>query len=86
VGSVLLSTYPQPPESQKGKVVWPIHNKTPLNSQANCLKSLTHSGNPAPDLINYQNMLENVELVLPPKLAQMVVEAGLTSWLLKKIK
>jgi hypothetical protein len=42
---------------------------------------------PAEKLANYQGVLdENVELILPGRLAQMVVEFGLTDWLLKKIR
>jgi len=42
---------------------------------------------PKGKLINYRaDKYENVELVLPDKLARMVVEFGLTEWLLKKIK
>jgi len=41
---------------------------------------------PSPDLTSYKPEDKNVELVLPKRLAQMVVDLGLTDWLLKKIK
>lgn len=42
---------------------------------------------PERDLANYQPTADkNVELILPQRLAQMVVEFGLVGWLLKKIK
>jgi len=41
---------------------------------------------PEEKLANYQGIMdENVELILPRQLAQMVVDFGLTDWLLKKI-
>jgi hypothetical protein len=42
---------------------------------------------PTEKLANHQGViLENVELILPGRLAQMVVDFGLTDWLLKKIR
>lgn len=42
---------------------------------------------PKDDLALYQNTkYENVEIIFPERLAQMVVEYGLLEWLLKKIK
>ena len=43
---------------------------------------------PARDLINYTTgtWQEKAELILPERLAQMVVNLGLTDWLLKRIK
>jgi hypothetical protein len=42
---------------------------------------------PKTDLASYRNTkYENVEIILPERLAQMVVEYGLLEWLLKKIK
>jgi hypothetical protein len=43
--------------------------------------------NPKVDLALYRNTkYENVEIILPNRLAEMVVEYGLLEWLLKKIK
>jgi hypothetical protein len=42
---------------------------------------------PEEKLANYQGIMdENVELILPRQLAQMVVDFGLTDWLLRKIR
>lgn len=42
---------------------------------------------PEEKLANYQGVTnENIELILPRQLAQMVVDFGLTDWLLKKIR
>jgi hypothetical protein len=42
---------------------------------------------PEEKLANYQGVPdENIELILPKRLAQMVVDFGLTDWLLKKIR
>ena len=42
---------------------------------------------PEEKLANYQGMRdESIELILPRQLAQMVVDFGLTDWLLKKIR
>lgn len=42
---------------------------------------------PTQKLANYSGVIdENVELILPERLAQMVVEFGLVDWLLKKIR
>ncbi len=41
---------------------------------------------PTEKLANYQKMDESVELILPERLAQMVVGFGLTDWLLRKIR
>jgi len=42
---------------------------------------------PDKGLLNYQPALEkNVELILPNRLASMIVELGLLNWLMKKIR
>jgi hypothetical protein len=41
---------------------------------------------PDEKLFVHQGVDENVELVLPNRLAQMVIEFGLTDWLLRKIR
>lgn len=42
---------------------------------------------PEEKLTNYQGTMdENIELILPRRLAQMVVDFGLTNWLMKKIR
>jgi hypothetical protein len=42
---------------------------------------------PEERLANYRNVLnEFAELILPRRLVQMVVDSGLTKWLLKKIR
>jgi hypothetical protein len=42
---------------------------------------------PAADLDNYRPPMEkNVELILPKRLAGMVVELGLINWLMQKIR
>ncbi len=41
---------------------------------------------PAEKLANYQKIVEGVELILPERLAQMVVDFGLVDWLLRKIR
>jgi len=45
---------------------------------------VTHS--PDENLANYRETDENIELILPGRLAPMVVDFGLTDWLLKKIR
>ena len=41
---------------------------------------------PKKDLAGYRSEYENVELVMPERLARMIVDQGLVDWLLKKIR
>lgn len=42
---------------------------------------------PQAKLVNYQSEVdEKIELILPKRLAEMIVDLGLTNWLLKKIR
>lgn len=41
---------------------------------------------PKPDLASYESESADVEVLLPERLAEMVVDAGLVSWLLGRIR